>query len=231
MPQIAKALPCGCVAGNGIGKCSIPIPWLQMRLLLADDHNLLRDTLAAFIEHNEPNSEVVMVNSLVAALEAAQCGEWDIIILDYIMPGMGSGKDKLRGYTRIKEIVPDTPVAILSGEATAEDVDDMVEAGVAGFLPKTMGAASLLAAIRLIAKGERVVNNKHDPLTVLTERERQVAALMAEEKRNGEIAELLEMAVVTVKLHVRSILKKLKCADRKSAINLYRRIEAERAGD
>ena len=195
-----------------------------MKLILADDHALVRDTLAAFIAAVDPAFEVIpasTVDDVLAALAAA--GKVDLVLLDYRMPGMNG----LHGLATVKARVPDTPVAIMSGQVSRAFAEEVLEAGAAGFLPKTMHAKSMVNAIRFMAMGERYVpvdiaEGALEPAASalaasLTERERQVLDGLCRGLANKEIARELDLQEVTVKLHVKTLCRKLDARNRTQA--------------
>jgi two-component system nitrate/nitrite response regulator NarL len=153
-----------------------------MRILLADDHNMVRDALKSYIERLEPEAQIISADSFDTALEAVdRGGEFALIILDLRMPGM----DGLDGLRRMRQRLPDVPIVIMSGGATHEDVRNAIDLGAQGFLPKTLTGPALVSAIRLIMAGEKFVpfgaidapagdpgdSESHAPLT---QREREV---------------------------------------------------------
>ena len=194
-----------------------------MRILIADDHDLVRDTIAAFLSA-EAGVEAETVSDLEAALErAGPEARWDLILLDYGMPGM----DGLDGLDRMLAAVGDVPVAIMSGTATRQVAEDALGRGAIGFLPKTLGAKSLVNAVRFMAAGERYVPvsflQATDPATAqapggpLSQRERQVLDGLVRGLSNKEIARELDLQEVTIKLHVKTLCRKLGAKNRTQA--------------
>jgi len=192
----------------------------MVRILLADDHELVRDTIEAFLTQ-QPDLEVVAVNDLHQAMDKVEEG-FDLVLLDYSMPGM----DGLNGLDRMKEATT-AHVAILSGSADRNVAQQALDQGAIGFVPKTLGAKSLVNAIRFMAEGEVYAPVKfmtevdeeepHELAKVLTAREMQVVDGLCRGLSNKEIAREIDLQEVTVKLHVKTACRKLGAKNRTQA--------------
>lgn len=196
-----------------------------MRILVADDHDLVRETIAAFLDDANVD-QVQTVATLDDAVAAAQAsGSFDLVLLDYNMPGMNG----LEGLAQMKEANHGKPVAILSGSANRDVAEAALKAGAQGFIPKTLSARSLLSAARFMAAGEiyapldfmqqstQTTDGFH-----LTRREKDVLGGICEGKSNKEIARDLGLQEVTVKLHVKTLSRKLDARNRTHAAMIAR---------
>jgi len=197
-----------------------------MRILIADDHDLVRETLAAFLLA-EGFAEVRTVATLDAALEELQgAGRFDLVLLDYSMPGM-NGFD---GLARAKAVAGGTPVAIITGTAQRDLAEAALEAGAAGFVPKTLASRAMVAAVNLMAAGDVFAPisllmeepEMAEALATLTRRETDVLRGICEGKSNKEIARDLDLQEVTVKLHVKTLSRKLGAKNRTHAAMIAR---------
>lgn len=205
-----------------------------MKLLLADDHTLFRDALVLYIERAEPNSKVTLAKDLYGAMNAIeQDSEMDLILLDLRMPGMNG----LQGLKKIRDKYPEMPVAIMSGVAEPKDVYAAMELGAVGYFPKTLSGKALLKAIQKVISGEKFLPMNEEETTImpsyyndyngqsaavnkniqLTQRESEVVSFLVQGASNKEIAQALDLQVVTVKLHVRGICQKLNAKNRTQA--------------
>lgn len=197
-----------------------------MRILIADDHDLVRETLAAFLLA-EGFTEVRTVATLDTALEELQGpGRFDLVLLDYSMPGM-NGFD---GLARAKAVADGVPVAIITGTAQRDLAEAALEAGAAGFVPKTLASRAMVAAVNLMAAGDVFAPisllmeepEMAEALATLTRRETDVLRGICEGKSNKEIARDLDLQEVTVKLHVKTLSRKLGAKNRTHAAMIAR---------
>ena len=193
-------------------------------LLLADDHDLVRETIAEFLRL-QGGFRVETAHSFDEAIAIAlNDGPFDLVMLDYSMPGM----DALSGLARMRAQTG-FPVAILSGTATPDVARRALSSGAAGFLPKTLAPESLVSAVRHMLSGEVYMPldflkdaETPDIDVKLTPRERDVLQGITEGKSNKEIARDLDIQEVTVKLHVKTLSRKLGARNRTHAAMLGR---------
>ena len=189
-----------------------------MRILLADDHDLVRDALGALLTSQDDNIELSIAEDLTSALAQTRGQSFDVVILDLRMPGMNG----LVGAQKMMDAVKDTPVMIMSGQASAGDVRAAHKIGVKAFLPKTLAGKSLINAVRLVASGESYfpvnmlsqTSGAAGQDIALTNREAEVLAQLRQGNSNKEISRALDIAETTVKLHIRSLSDKLSARNR-----------------
>jgi two-component system, NarL family, nitrate/nitrite response regulator NarL len=193
----------------------------MMKLLIADDHALVRDALKSHIERECSEATVLTaasVDDAVHLIDAFSDPPFSLVILDLRMPGMYG----LQGLQRVKGCTP-APVAVMSGLADPTDAKAAVDAGAAGFLPKTLDGSALLGVVRSLIAGET-----HHLLTVrslagsepkrpLTRKEEEVVSHLLLGMSNKEIARSLSVEEVTIKLHVKNICRKLDARNRTHA--------------
>lgn len=201
-----------------------------MRILIADDHSLVRETIAAFLDLSD-DFETETATTLPEAMDRISSnGAYDLVLLDYSMPGM----DGLKGLEKALTANGPSSVAILSGTAPRQVAQEALDAGAIGFLPKTMGAKSLVNAIRFMTAGETFVpvslmQEAPEPVNPLakdlTERELQVLNGLCRGLANKEIARELDLQEVTIKLHVKTLCRKIGAKNRTHAAMIAKEAE------
>lgn len=197
-----------------------------MKILLADDHDLVRETLGAFLEQDECTTVSLACNLDDALSKIIDETGFDLVLLDYSMPGMNG----LAGLEKAIEVNDGNPVAIISGTANKDIADKALKAGAVGFLPKTMPATTLINAVKFMAMGEKYApidfmtakDKENVAANHLTDREKQTLKGITEGKSNKEIARDIDLQEVTVKLHVKTLTRKLGAKNRTHAAMIAR---------
>src|SRR5210317_1743072 len=186
-----------------------------MKILIADDHDLLKDTLVLFLQ-GEGNIETVTASDFDGAISIVDTkGPFDLVMLDYNMPGMNG----LEGLKKALAYNGGQTVALMSGIATRAVAEEALALGAAGFVPKTLSAKSLVNAVRFMAMGEQYApidfmtqedEAAPNPLAEkLSRRELQVIEGLSQGKSNKEIARDLDLQEPTIKLHVKTLYRKI----------------------
>lgn len=197
----------------------------MIRILLADDHPVVRDGLAAMLA-TQPDFEVVgeAGNGAEALTEAARLRP-DVVLMDLEMPAL----DGIEAIRRLRAADPSAQVVVLTAFDTDERIVGAIQAGAQGYLLKGAPRAEIFAAIRTVSAGGALIppviaskllrQVREDALTA---REKEVLELVATGLANGEIAGRLFISERTAKFHVSSILSKLGAKNRTQAVRLAR---------
>lgn len=194
-----------------------------MKVIIADDHGVLRDTLELYFDR-EPDMTARTAEDLDSAIRIIhEEGDFDLAVLDYNMPGM-RGLDEIETFKKKTGV---GAVAIISGTERHDMARDVINAGACGFLPKTMGAKSMVNAIRFMSMGEIFLPPdlaKHNRTTEanpfygsLSNREIDVLRGIVHGKSNRQIADDLDIKETTVKLHVKTLYRKMNVSNRTQA--------------
>ncbi|HJD77803.1 two component transcriptional regulator, LuxR family [Corynebacterium pollutisoli] len=203
----------------------------MIRVLLADDHEIVRMGLRAVLEEAEDIEVVGEVATADAAVAAAQAGGIDVMLMDL---RFGPGVEGTRVTTgaeataRIKASMSNPPqVLVVTNYDTDADILGAIEAGAVGYMLKDAPPAELLAAVRSAAEGDsamspvvadRLMTRVRTPRTSLTPRELEVLTLVAAGSSNREIGHELMLSEATVKSHLVHIYDKLGVRSRTSAV-------------
>ena len=196
-----------------------------MRVLVADDFDLVRETIAAFLLA-EGIDEVATAADLPQALDMLTGSRFDLVLLDHDMPSMNG----LTGLSETLARANGAYVAIMSGSTSRELAEAALRAGAVGFVPKKMASRAMVAAVRLMARGDSFAPigllqseiAPGAPLAMLTRREVSVLRGLCEGKSNKEIGRDLALQEVTVKLHVKTLTRKLEAKNRTHAAMIAR---------
>lgn len=194
----------------------------RIRVMLVDDHEVVRQGLKALLGHRETLQVVAEAASVAEALEAAARTLPDVIVMDVRLPD-GTGIEACRD---IRAERPETQVLMLTSYADDEAVYAAIISGAAGYLLKQTRGRELVSAIEAVARGESLLDpsvtssvltrmremasgGHKDKLSDLSEQERRILALIAEGRTNREIAAEVYLSEKTVKNYVSTILGKL----------------------
>jgi len=205
-------------------------PRAEIRILIADDHEVVRIGLAALLDGQDGLTVVAQAGSGDEAVRLARRHRPDVVVLDIRMPG-GSGIEACRAIT---EELPGTPVVMLTSHADSEALFDAIDAGASGYVLKRVGSPELVDAVRTVAGGgslldpavtrtvlDRLRNasrlEEAGAFAELTEQERKVLAHVADGASNREIGQRMGLAEKTVRNYVSNILAKLALESRAQA--------------
>jgi NarL family two-component system response regulator LiaR len=186
-------------------------------VVVADDHDLLREGVTACLNVHDDITVVGEAASGEAAVDMAWQHRPDVVVVDLVMPGLGG----LGAITRIRDSHPTMGILALSSFYERDRVQDAIDAGADGYLVKSVDAESLARAVRSVARGEgafspeitRVLasapTTAHPSLATLTARELEIAELISRGRTNAQIGQQLCLSIFTVKNHVSNVLTKL----------------------
>lgn len=214
----------------------------KTRILIVDDHEVVREGLRALLSKREGFDVVGQAGTMEQAISEAARSQPDVIVMDVRLPD-GSGIEACR---EIRESLPETKVIMLTSYADDDAVFASILAGAAGYVLKQTRGAALADAIAAVARGESLLDaavtqkvmervrsaslrKADDPLDALTEQEHKILALIAEGKTNKEIADEVYLSDKTVKNYVSNILSKLNLRRRSEAAAFIARREPPRA--
>ena len=206
-----------------------------MKILIVDDHPLIREALRHVLTALDPRFNLLEAEDGAAAFAAADVHpDLDLVLLDLALPDV-DGFDTL---ARLRELHPGVPVVVLSASDQADTVMRAIDAGAMGFIPKTSSNQLLLHALKQVLSGHVYlpadILQRHPATPAqtlsrsgtapaprdigLTARQAQVLALLVQGKPNKLICRALSLAEGTVKIHVTAILKALNVANRTQAV-------------
>jgi NarL family two-component system response regulator LiaR len=198
----------------------------KTRILLVDDHSVVRMGLASIINLEEDLAVVGEAENGEDAVRLARELKPDVVIMDLMMPGM-SGTEATKA---VKAAVPQAKVLVLTSFASAGELSDIMAAGALGAVTKTISNSDLVAALRGTANGERYLSpeikkslEEVEPLPKLTARQMEVLASITRGLSNDDIALLLGLSKSRVKQHLNEVYEKLGASNRAEAVAIAMR--------
>ena len=187
-----------------------------MRIILADDHVMIREGLRPFVERISPGTEVLEAGSLPEVLNLLNAGPVDLVILDLKMPGMNG----YQGLVTLRQLFPKVQCVMLSAMADREHVLEAIRLGADGFIPKHLSGERFVPAILVDSAAGGGDHNAGELIGRLTPRERDILRLLREGHPNKVIANRLDVSEVTVKSHLGNVFRKLGVQNRLQAMKL-----------
>ena len=207
----------------------------KTRIVLADDHAILREGIRALLEDQHDMAVVGEAADGRKAVELAREQSPDIVVMDIGMPLLNG----LEATRQIKRECPQVSVVVLTMHDNEEYVSQILAAGASGYVLKRAASSELVTAIRAVAAGQSYLSPAVtklliesyvgrqpgtpavvDPFDTLTAREREVLQLVAEGHTNSQIAKLLNISLKTVKAHRSNLMQKLGLHDRGELIKI-----------
>lgn len=208
---------------------------LLEKVLIVDDHGLVRDGLRAILTANFPQCTIAEAGSFAEALQQLETmPDADLVLLDLGIPDAS----RLSALEQLRVDFPSLPVVMVSGSYDRATVRDALAAGAAGFLPKTLDGETILEALGEILAGEIYIpaELESDPegdaeedkirrlIDSLTPQQRVVLGHLVAGRQNKQIAHELDISMTTVKAHVSAILTKLGVFSRTQAVIMANRV-------
>ena len=207
-----------------------------MKILVVDDHPLVREAMAQLVTQLRGTVEVLQARDCLSALATARDHpDLDLVLLDLNLPGLRG----IAALTRFRSEHPTTPVIVVSSFRDRDTVSEVMKRGAVGFIPKSSGRETIVSALQLVLAGSVYVPPEaalgqagvDDPLPAgirgrvtsaadigLTPRQGQVLALVMKGRANKEICRELDLAERTVKAHLTAVLNTLKATSRTQAV-------------
>lgn len=208
-----------------------------MRILIIDDHELVREGIGVIIRSIDPQAEIGFAESCQSGIDKANQGNWNLFLLDLNLPDQPG----FVALERFRRDHPEVPVVVISGQEDRATVLRALDHGAKAFLPKSAQSSRIRTAIEALLAGrvflpESVLGETFSPprsgqtqalgkQVGLTERQREVLSLVVAGLPNKLIARRLDIAESTVKLHVSAIFRELRVSSRTQAI-----VEVARSG-
>lgn len=197
-----------------------------MKIIVADDHPLVRDALIRVVRQLEADVNVFEAGDCATLFECAGAHAPDLVLVDLNMPGM----DGLAGLRRLRASFPSLDIVVASGQDDPSTVRAALATGIKGFIPKSDASALLLQALRVVRAGGVYVPSRTladfqsgfppsgPGAPGLTQRQLDVLRLLLKGEPNKTIARQLGLTEGTVKIHIAAILRSLGASNRTEAV-------------
>lgn len=208
-----------------------------MKILLVEDHKLVRDALVAFLDHVRPDIDVQEAGNLGEGIEIlTQEKDIELVLLDLSLPDI----EGLDGIGILKKRFPKTPIVILSATSDKETILEAMKKGAEGYIPKNLSGRVMIRAMELVLAGEKFIpsavmdENRGDVdpsgtifqgrtglknlFVQLTLRQRQILELLVLGKTNKEIGSELGIKAITVGYHLKGLFRKLGAVNRTQVV-------------
>ena len=211
----------------------MPVADRKMKILIADDHGVVRDGIKTVVYHYFTNAEIIEATDGEETLKAAADNpDIDIFMLDYYMPNHHGAKL----LTVLKNTYPDTPVIFISSAEEYELIKDVIDKGASGFIPKSTSPQIIIQAINLALAGgtyipKSLLDNTNqnptaqdEPKPGLTTRQLEILNLIATGCTDKEIARKLDVSCHTVKAHSTCLRNVLGAKNRAAAVENARKL-------
>ena len=208
-----------------------------MKLLIVDDHPVLREGLAALLRQAGPETDVLLASDAAGGLALVEGhADLDAVVLDLMMPGM----DGWRAITEFGRKRPELPVIVLSSSEDPQDARKALALGALGYVPKSASQHVLLSAIRIVLNGDLYVpplvlnapdiaddrqRGRGEPSVArLTGRQIEILTMLSKGQPNKTIAAALDLSEKTVKAHITAIFRALNVVNRTQAAAVGREV-------
>lgn len=198
----------------------------KLKILIVDDHAIVRDGLAAILRFQKDMTVVGEADDGQSAIQKAQELHPDVILMDLMMPNM-NGAD---ATAAIKQTLPETQILLLTSYGTSAELSRAFRNGATGAITKSLPKEELLAAIRNVAAGQRVASSEieqtlkeESAMPSLTPRQLEILHSLTRGLSNEDIAREFGLSKAGVKFHLLSIFRKLNVANRTEAVGLASR--------
>ncbi len=197
-----------------------------MKILLADDHGLFRDSMAVWLDQLGDELEIDFSSSFNEVQQKLAVYHYDLILLDLGMPDMQG----VISIGKIHHQYPATPVMIVSADERPLTISACIDAGVSGYVVKSASGETILRAIKQVLSGRRFIltdishDNHSQNLPCLSDKQKQILVLIIDGHNNKTISETMHLSEGTVKQYISRILSDLQVDNRTQAANIAREL-------